>query len=280
MKKIICFIVFFSVCFLFGCTDSDSVNPQSILASPTSSSSSTLTASPTPVSPTTGITTAKTPVATPTPTPYYTYPNSYYDENAWEKLTNYKFNSVSGVDEKKREDFSTTDEFNKHIKNEVLNKYNRLKNYLEQNINNIDALYVHCNLLDNKGNFIRQAKMDVIITDVELIRQWACAVLEFPIIENEHFTSENINSRTGCGSTFVFCLDIDGEIIEFFEGSSMGITYSKAIPPNEYAYYGDRTNNSDAYERLYAIESKIYSAAYERFMEIYKNPINYPYILE
>ena len=227
-----------------------------------------------------GSTTTKTPVATPTLTPFYNYPNSYYDETAWENLTNYKFNSVSGVDEKKREDFSTTDEFNKHIKNEVLNKYNRLKNYLEQNINNIDALYVHCNLLGNNGYFTRMAKMDVIITDVELIRQWVCAVLEFPIIENEHFTSENINSHTGVGSTFLYCLNIDGKIIEFFEDSSMGITYSKDVPSNEYAYYGDRTSNSDAYERLDAIENKISSAAYERFMEIYKNPINYPYILE
>ena len=96
MKKIIALMLFSTILFV-GCVN-DSVNIKEDFPSPTLDPTATAilykTDSP-----------DKTPVATPTPSPYYSYPNPFYDQDAWQNLTNYRFNSVSGVDEKKREDF-------------------------------------------------------------------------------------------------------------------------------------------------------------------------------
>ena len=96
MKKIIALMLFSTILFV-GCVN-DSVNIKEDFPSPTLDPTATAilykTDSP-----------DKTPVAPPTPSPYYSYPNPFYDQDAWQNLTNYRFNSVSGVDEKKREDF-------------------------------------------------------------------------------------------------------------------------------------------------------------------------------
>ena len=219
----------------------------------------------------------ETPAATPTATPYYTYPNSYYDENAWENLTNYKFNSVSGVDEKKREDFSTIEEYENHIKQECFNKYTKLKNYVQTN--SIDALYIHCKIEQQTDGYILYGNMDVVVIDTVLIRDWANAVISMPMEENKSFTSTE--ALKGTGIKLTYCIYVNGQIVEFFEGTNMGITYTRDFCHGQYSYVGtQKKDNSMAYNQLDYVNRQITKAVEERYIEIYKSPINYPYILD
>ena len=142
----------------------------------------------------------------------------------------------------------------------------------------IDALYVHCNVqLDDEGHTL-YGNMDVVVVDPVLIRDWRWAVIGMPIKENETFSSTAL--LNGAGTKLTYCINVNGEIIEFFEGQRMGITYTRDFIHDQYPYVGYKKKDSSAYNELEYVNRQIVDAVNERYMEIYKNPINYPYILD
>ncbi len=227
-----------------------------------------------------------TPVPDPNSTPfatrvpsyyYYSYPIPYYDEEAWENITNYKFKSVSGVDEKKREDFATVEEFDAHVKAECLKKYNRVQAYLENNWQKIDALYIHCYIYhDNEGHTISNKIMDVVVADPDIVRDWVEAFRLCEMQERENFSTEDLS--TGAGTKLLFCLNIDGELVECFASGQWAVPYMQ-IAPFMHPFSID-PKSQPYYDTLKDIGSRIGEAVNERILEIYKDPINYPYIYE
>ncbi len=218
------------------------------------------------------------PVAT--PTPLFSYPDPFYDEEALENIGNYKFHSVSGVDEKTREDFATVEEFDAHVKAETLKKYNRLRAFVEEDWQDIDALYVHCDIdYETKGHHL-VGKMDGIVTDPTLIREWTNAVKHVELIENTSFTTAD-TSVPKSGTTVTYCLIIDNEIVEFFSTSDLYVTYTEGTK-GKYPYLAKKDTQLTKwhYNQLLYVDEQISKAFEKRFFEIYKRPINYPYILD
>ena len=99
-----------------------------------------------------------------------------------------------------------------------------------------------------------------------------------PIKENESFSSTEL--LNGSGTKLTYCINVNGEIIEFFEGPRMGITYTRDFIHDQYPYIGYNEQGGIAYNQLEYVNRQIVDAVNERYMEIYKNPINYPYILD
>ncbi len=222
------------------------------------------------------------PNATPIPTrvpfyKYYNYPDSYYDKEAWENITNYKFKSVSGVDEKKREDFATVEEFDAHVKAECLKKYNRVQAYLENNWQKIDALYIHCYIFfDAYGHTISDKIMDVVVADPDIVRDWVEAFRLCEMKERENFSTEV--RGTGAGTHLLFCLNIDGELVECFVSGHWAVPYM-GIASFMHPFSID-SKSQPYYDTLKDIDSRISDAVNMRIVEIYKDPINYPYFYE
>ncbi len=276
MKLLIVSII--NAMMLAGCAEDNQTDNKNMV---TASMTPTILCTPM-ITPTPNITSIVTenptiaPVSTIVPTPYYEYPNDYYDVDALNNLTNYRFNSVSGVNEKKLEDFDTIEEFEKHIKTECYNKYVRLKDYVSRNRNNIDALYIHCFLYINDGYNI-EGKMDVVVTDPFVIQEWIFAVLDFEIKEEESFGLKGTNC--GVGTDLLYCIEVDGEIVEFFANSNMSLVYTQEYI-NRVPYSGDQINDRFHYNCLDYVNRQILDAVHKRYLQIYKDPINYPYILD
>ncbi len=253
MKKFLSLLLLLII--LTGCVD----NSQNISNSPASTNTPT-----------------NMPVAT--PTPLFSYPDPFYDEEALKNIGNYKFNSVSGVDEKTKEDFATTEEFDAHVKAETLKKHNLLRNFVGMKWQYIDALYVHCDINFEKNGVPVSGKMDGIVSDPTLIREWTDAVKSIELIENTDFTTANA-SASESGTTVTYCLLLDNEIIEFFSTSDLYVTYTestKGVYP--YSVKKDTQHDRQRYNRLDYVDRQVIKAAEACFWEIYNRPKNYPYL--
>lgn len=284
MKKAIAVLLAFllmSTMLLAGCGNNENVtNTMVESAMPSISATPTIMLTPviTPTHRTNAISQqTETPFPTISPTPYYSYPDDHYNAEAWENLTNYRFDSVSGVNEKKAEDFETIEEFEEYMKEECYKKYIRLRDYVSLCRNSIDALYIHAFIYYDMDGHTLKGKMDVVVTDPFLIREWIYSVLEFDLKENEYFTLSGI--PCGVGTNLLYCIEINGEIVEFFVNSNMDLVYTQEYLGRN-PYGGDQLNDVVFYNKLDYVDRQIRDAVQERYLEIYKDPINYPYILD